>query len=88
MRTQHEIEIDRIHDAQLADKDVEIEQLKGELEQIKHSILFETWGHSKKLISELADALESSCLELSWDALPEIEKHRLDLVQRAREATE
>jgi hypothetical protein len=40
-----------------------------------------------KRITELCDALESCCLELSWDALPEIEKQRLSLLQRAREAT-
>ena len=41
---------------------------------------------AQALITELCDTLESACLELSWDAWPEIEKQRLALIQSAREA--
>ena len=72
LRTEHEIEIDRIHDRQLADKDAEIERLKEENAHL-------AWRDKdqKQLITELCDALEK--------ANP-TDRYR-KLLQRAREET-
>jgi hypothetical protein len=81
LRTEHEIEIDRIHDRQLAEKDAEIERLKGE-SAIKESAIRDLCAIARDknaLISELCDALET--------ANPGWPDHYRSLLQRAREAT-
>lgn len=85
LKTEHEIEIDKIHDRQLAEKDAEIQRLKAERQGFKS--YFEHMEESyeaelaqdRKLITELCDAVE-------WMAEKGYGPSR-DLLQRAREAT-
>ena len=84
-----EITSDSLNRDIIRKRNAEIEQLKVENDSLIEQFMAirETCYAKDKLISELCDVLESCCLELSWDALPGIEKQRLDLLQRAREAT-
>ena len=54
LKTEHEIEIDQIHDRQLAEKDAEIQRLKADLEYWHHIATVD----QRQLITELADALD------------------------------
>jgi hypothetical protein len=74
LRTEHEVEIDAIHQRQLAEKDHEIERLqKRVLEFVDINIA------DRKLITELADVLDRPAGK-TW-------QYKEHLVQRAREAT-
>ena len=79
LRTDHEIEIDKIHDRQLAEKDAEIESLEGQL-AVTTRVCNENTD-LKKLITELADALDRC------DPIQISIQEVAALVQRAREAT-
>ena len=80
LRTEHEIEIDRIHDRQLAEKDAEIARLTEQAMKFRDMCL-----EKDKLITECADALEEEFGE-SRD-LMQSQQRPWNLIQRAREVT-
>jgi hypothetical protein len=82
LRTDHEIEIDNIHDRQLAEKDAEIQRLKAELDLKENSVrdLCTIVRSKNKLITELADALENVWKTGSGNTGTPV------LIHRAREA--
>lgn len=69
-------------DAEIKAKDAEIERLKAELQQSRKlcQIWIDKSAGETKLITELADALESIPATSHWD-------WSVKLIQRAREAT-
>jgi hypothetical protein len=95
LRTDHQIEIDHIHDRQLAGKDAEIERLKKEVHQLKRDLVDAV--HNIQAHSMIVDASEKDAeieqdqliTELA-DALSHyalLNDFEKSLIQRAREAT-
>jgi hypothetical protein len=81
LRTEHEIEIDKIHDRQLAEKDAEIERLKAQVKELSETLqkAIREMRRALSLITELCDALKVHSVR---------EPVINDLIERAREASE
>jgi hypothetical protein len=86
LRTEHQTEIDKIHDRQLAERDAAIERLL--LKHAKEQNVLLTSLEAAVAKIEQQQALLSECVDaLSNNIPPGLGKSEWDLVQRAREAT-
>jgi hypothetical protein len=63
MRTEHEIEIDKIHDRQLAEKDAEIERLKTIITSLVDAWYSEPQQYRGDSITELLKRAREDALE-------------------------